>query len=543
MSQIAPVNHEAKCHLYYAPVDHGPDALVDYDGLDPYWALTSMLINECDGHHELETEISGEQWTLELTYSKSGFAPSYDHDIDSDRLYEIGLNAQGRGQRKCDYNISPRFEDIRHHESGDSITTPFDHTEPDSGISVHAQPSNLRLDEITSLFPRFIFELADDVGVGMYHGYFEAPFDGRITALERYVRILEDSNEKLIGTGGIMDRLSMLLSDAEGTKGEYKWDNEKMEGHNTRVLHGSKGASELCDRHRYGGQLKTYYPKYPENFDEDDPLNHPKFAALFIAGRTATGAVPWEDRYDLVNELDERLLSVLSWSQIPTEPGDTYVSDDHFSADPVADPVPIHADPLPQLEAEQDHLLLTTLRDMTDSDVSIIETVATDGGRDARDLASETELSISTVYRCLDRFDGVLTSDNGHVRFVSQKLRKEVRSVVDSVENKIETAADRVANLVDMDVRQSASSAFGRWLSKWSGEFEAPQSDEDRPVVRIDTVLSEFKRTSQPMLGEAIEEMLDSWSKDGRDVADLMDAIVEVTVDGQIKRGKAKKFR
>ncbi|NLV10664.1 winged helix-turn-helix transcriptional regulator [Halomicrobium mukohataei] len=539
MTQVAPRNHEAECWLYYGPVDQGDSESVDYDGLDPYWALSDLLINEFDGYRELETKIDGESVTIRFTYSKSGFTPRPTDAVAGDRLYELEINIQGSNERKCDYNLSPRHPNMRNSE-GEPTTTAFDHTDPDEGLSVHCQPSNMRLDEVPEFLTRAVFELADDADLGLYHGYFDAPFGGRVSALERYVRITRSMNEKLIGTGGVMDRLAMLLSDTAGTKGMHKWDNEDERGHHHVIRHGSASASQLVSQHRLGGQLKSYLPEHPEEFEPDDPLYHPKVGTKFVGGRTDGGSVDWADRHDVVQELDERLLSILTWADIPTAAGGTtFVADDHFYAHAAADPVPIHSDPLPQLEAQQEHLLLTCLRDMTPADEDIVETLTADGGTHARDLSDETGLSLSTIYRCLDRMDGVLTSDNGHVRFVTDRLRREVRAIVESIDHQLETAADRVAEIVDQDVRQSASAAFDRWLSKYSAEFEPPESEGERPVVRIDTVLSRFKYTDRPMFDDVLDEMGTAWKRDGRSIDQLTDAIVEVSVDGTREQHRA----
>ncbi|MBO4248365.1 winged helix-turn-helix domain-containing protein [Halomicrobium sp. IBSBa] len=539
MTQVAPQNHEAECWLYYGPVDQGDSESVDYDGLDPYWALSDLLINEFDGYHEMDTEIDGEPVTIRFTYSKSGFTPRPTDAVAGDRLYELEINIQGSNERKCDYNLSPRHPNMRNSE-GEPTTTAFDHTDPDEGLSVHCQPSNMRLDEVPEFLTRAVFELADDADLALYHGYFDAPFGGRVSALERYVRITRSMNEKLIGTGGVMDRLAMLLSDTAGTKGMHKWDNEDERGHHHVIRHGSASASHLVSQHRLGGQLKSYLPEHPEEFEPDDPLYHPKVGTKFVGGRTDGGSVDWADRYDVVQELDERLLSILTWADIPTAAGGTtFVADDHFYAHAAADPVPIHSDPLPQLEAQQEHLLLTCLRDMTPADEDIVETLTADGGTHARDLSDETGLSLSTIYRCLDRMDGVLTSDNGHVRFVTDRLRREVRAIFESVEHQIETAADRVAEIVDQDVRQSASSAFDRWLAKYGAEFEPTESESERPVVRIDTVLSRFKYTDRPMFDDVLDEMGTAWKRDGRSIDQLADAIVEVSVDGTREQHRA----
>ncbi|MBX0324545.1 winged helix-turn-helix domain-containing protein [Halomicroarcula sp. F13] len=53
---------------------------------------------------------------------------------------------------------------------------------------------------------------------------------------------------------------------------------------------------------------------------------------------------------------------------------------------------------------------------MTPADQSMAETLATDGGMRAEQLADATDTSQSTVYRMLQRLEGIVTSDDGHVR-------------------------------------------------------------------------------------------------------------------------------
>lgn len=540
MTQVSPQTHETEGHLFYGPVNAGQSEATDYDGLDLYHALVGTLINDGNGYIEVpDATIDGESFEIQLTYSDSGIAPRPSDSIAADVLKELDLHLDGHGERKVNFNNSPRFPGMQTPD-GDSISTPFDHTDADEGVDIHFQASNIEIDELPSLYARALFEVFDAVDKGLYHGYIDGPFGGNITAVERYVRISRSMNEKLIGTGGVMDRLAMLLSDASGTKGVYKWDNKTERGYHHVIRHGSTSATQLVSQHRLGGQLKSYLPEHPEEFSADDPLYHPKVGAKFVAGRSAGGAVRWADRHEVGQELDERLLSILSWADIPVEAGGTaFVADDHFGSHAVADPVPLHSDPLPQLETQQEHLLLTCLRDMTPADQDIVETLTTDGGTDARDLSDETGLSLSTIYRCLDRMDGVLTSDNGHVRFVTDRLRREVRAIFESVEHQIETAADRVAEIVDQDVRQSASSAFDRWLAKYGAEFEAPETEGERPVVRIDTVLSRLKFSDHPMLEDVLDEMGTAWKRDGRLIDQLRDAIVEVVVDGKREQHRA----
>jgi hypothetical protein len=520
VSQIAPHTHEASAYLNYAPEGD------DYDGLDPYFAISNLYINEFDGWRELEdVEIEGEYWDIRINRSKCGIAARPSDAVDG-ALYEFDITMRGPGRTKASFNISPRYESM-HNADGESISLAWDHLDHAEGVAVHVQASNVHPDRFPSLLARAIFELADSADIGLYHGYFDAPASGRLTDLERYVRIRRAMSEKLAGAGGLLDRISMRLSDAEGTKGRYRFDNEEIKGHHHTIKHDSTSARELVGHHSLGGQEKLYLPEHPDKFEPDDALYHPKFGVKYAKKQHENGAVDWDRRHEVIRELDERLVSMLSWADIPIEAGGTtFVPDDHFDATAAEDPAAVHADPLPQLEAKQEHLLVTCLRDMTPAGQEIAEFVATDGGHHAAEVAEATDTSLSTVYRVLQRMDGVLESDNGHVQFVSEALRKEVRGIVQSVEHAIESAADRAAELVSMDLQQSASSAFDQWLAKYGADVDWPEHADGEVRVRIDTLLSSLN-DSHPSPEEVIEEMYAAWDRDGRNPTLLDGGLLE----------------
>lgn len=77
-----------------------------------------MLIEDYDGHGSIKTKIDGETWQVELAYQKNGFAARAMNPINSERLYRYNIIMHGDNQRKVSYNVSPRFPNIRHWESG-----------------------------------------------------------------------------------------------------------------------------------------------------------------------------------------------------------------------------------------------------------------------------------------------------------------------------------------------------------------------------------------------------------------------------------------
>jgi len=526
MPQVKPATHESEGHFYYHPRPEEP-----YDGLDPYWFVGDLVINHFDGHRSIETTIDGETFHLDLAYSKSGFAPRLEDDVEG-RLYEWELHLEGYGERKCHFNLSPRFPDVRHHETGEQISLAFDHLDAPEGVTVQYQSSNIDLDRIPGLLRRALEAFTAAAGTNISQRYFDAPKDGVINALERYVRITRDMNRKLIEDSALMNRIEMLLCSEGGTKGKRTWDNTEAKGYHHQVIFGPDSAEKLIPHHHRGRQLKSYLMKHPDNLEPDDPLYHPKFGVLFKR-KLNDGAAKWTERHKLIERLDETIINVLSWADIPvTVGGDggggngAFIPDDHFRAQARDDAVPILEDPTPRLEAEQDHLLMTILRDMTTSDAEIVETVATDGGQPVEDVAETSGYSLSTIYRALQRLDGLLQSEQGHIKFASRKIAEEIRAIVKSAEQAVESAADRVATLFDVEINQRSESAVSNWLAEYGGEFQ--QADANGPgKIRIDTVMAQIKSSRHPYLPRVLDYLVHAWINDGRGRVNINNVLVE----------------
>jgi len=143
--QTLPGTHEGNCNLYYYPDRHDR-----HDGLDPYWALAGILFGDAEGHVNTTVEIDGEVWAVDLAYSDSGIAPRPQDDVE-ERLVEFELHIEGRDERKCHFNISPRFPDMKHYETGEAIDTAFDHVSADEGVDVQCQPANIHVDDLPQL--------------------------------------------------------------------------------------------------------------------------------------------------------------------------------------------------------------------------------------------------------------------------------------------------------------------------------------------------------------------------------------------------------
>jgi hypothetical protein len=74
-------------------------------GRGPYNALSSVMLGPpFEGYLEITSEVDGEPWLFEVSYSKSGFAPRLSDGINAERLYEWDILGRGRDER---WRVSP----------------------------------------------------------------------------------------------------------------------------------------------------------------------------------------------------------------------------------------------------------------------------------------------------------------------------------------------------------------------------------------------------------------------------------------------------
>ena len=517
-------------HVATAPHECEGNFIFTENGLSPYWTTSKLLTAGFNGYaDEVETDVGGEEWTLSLSYQKSGIRPRLQDDIGGDRLYEFRISATGCGERKANFLIQPRFPKMRHYETGERISTPFDHLAINEGINVRFAGSNLEPDEFLALLPQFVQILALEGGVHVNPAYFASSVHemSNITTYERYVRLNRTWSEKVVGRAGIMQRLLHLCATEKGSKFEYRANNEEIIGYNHRAILPKQDAQRLITGHRYGKQFKHYHPKHVRTTEQNDPLYHPKIGVH--VKKSLTGhAVAWDDRRQLQREVNETLINLLYWSDVPVQADrTTYVPDTHFTVREADEPVSLAADPTPEMEANQETLLVTVLRDLCDSDVEVLEMLVTDGaGQHPRDLARKTDHGISTIYRVFDRLQGIVRNEGARISFVSKKFEQEIAALVDSIEYQIENAADRAAAILNLETRQAASSAFQKWCTTYAAKI-VEVSEEGQHTLRIDTVFSRLKSSPNPRIQDVLREAIDAWHKDGRDPLDLLNATVK----------------
>ncbi|ELZ11923.1 hypothetical protein C478_12155 [Natrinema thermotolerans DSM 11552] len=490
-------------------------------GRGPYDALSSVMLGPpFEGYLEIDTEIDGEPWHIEVSYSKSGFAPRLSDGINAERLYEWDIVGRGRGERKASYNLSPRFPNMRHWESGERLQLPWENQVGEvDGVDVEFHTSNLEAERGLELLPEFFAAVFDEAGERVHSEYFRTePHEAsRMWAYERYVRIRREWAEKL-SSAGVLQKVAHYLSDLEGVKAELHIDNREVVNHQNRLFLNPASAGELLPGHTYGRKFEIYQLKDPDAVSKDHPSYHPKVEVLVNKSMNDGEAWAWADRHEVTEQIEETLLNALHWEDIPLGPDGSgvYVADDHFDAVARDDPVELYEDPTPRLEAKTDHLLMTTLRDMGDTARVVTETVATDGGGTVDDLADQLGKHPATIYRAISDLGEILELDRGDVSFRARKYREELRSLVESAEYAIESYADRMQHIMGLADHVAESSPFQEWLAKNGADLEFDENGEPRRM-RIDTILSRLKADSFENVATIATEALEKWAKSGND--------------------------
>jgi hypothetical protein len=279
------------------------------------------------------------------------------------------------------------------------------------GVNVKTQGANIEFDE----YPSLLRKASARLGVNMR--YFEDVHDySTVYDAARYVRVRDGKSDAIYGANGTLRRVRELVADTGYTK--LVSDDTETDGYYHTVTFGNEGAQELLE-HRYAKEIKHYHVKNPQNVEGS--LQHPKVEAAYQNSK-CKHTVKWSDLEDLSRELDEALLNVLVWSDLPyRDDGFTYIDDRYHENENVEKDRQVVSDPTPELRDEQEARVIQHLRGMNDSDVQVLDKLVSDGGTaTATEIEEETDYSLATVYRALNRMDSLVRHEKGEVRVASE---------------------------------------------------------------------------------------------------------------------------
>jgi len=442
---IASAQHEFRSYAWYV------------GDLTPYWIMSGAIQGEpFEGADDVEYDIpipggETERWEFSLDYQEGSLAPRADMSIPSDAMREWRLTGRGPGQKKASFHIKPRWEGQRLTD-GSEFRSPWtglfrdlpEHV--DEGVEVTYDGSNVE----PEVYPHILDQACERIAVegGMYWGdrYFaEDRINHRspISTTERYMRVDKGMGKKLVRQDGYFGRLARLLTGEEPARAIWDIDNTETLGYLHTFRYDAATARELLPGEQYGKQLKHYHPKYVRTSESGDALEHPKVGALFKKGKNGENtfklnqtSVRWGDIDKLTAELEDTLINTLERAGIPTDAPTSFVADDHFQVEVTDRRVELHPDPTDDIVEKREASVAAAFREMTGAGQDVAQVMA-DGGDEmhVEELADQAEVSVSSVYRVLDRMQGVLENENGIVRWASRKAAEDIRSILDLVES------------------------------------------------------------------------------------------------------------
>lgn len=503
-------------------------------GLKPYYQLQNVIIRGFDGDGEVTVDIDGNPYHIDIGCSDSGIAPRPCDPDQHDVLRDWEIKVDGPNEEKAHYQICARYDGMVDPDNN-PINLPWSGGE---GLDVHCQSSNISADWALYLFRIVIDKISESVDQSINQRYFaNLEPTSKITTVEWYVRITRQYAEKIVRSDGIFHRIMHLLSPEEDMEWVYKGDNTDIVGHRHAMDLPPAAVNKLRPGRSLGVRPKNYHPKYVRNdAKSDDPLAYPKFAVAYhqsIDGESRA----WNNRDQIRHEIEELLINILEWAGVPTEPDPTtFVSDDHFTVEASDVSISRYSDPTPELEIEQESLLMTVLGELSPTAQDVTKVIATDGITHYTELAEETDSSISTIYRALDQLGELVESDRGMVRFTSKKIRQEISGMVNRLEELKESTAKRVAELANIELRSSADSAMEKWMAKYGAELIDIEGDGG--TVRFDTLLTRLISVREPNIYDVLREGLDAWESTGRNWLTFADLRIDARLRNGSKCGK-----
>jgi hypothetical protein len=489
----------------------------DQHGLDPYYALHALMrrTDWHDGAPTREIEYMDTTFTVEFTYRETNaeekrYEPWSNPEFQIERPREFHFQVEGPGDlRKASFHIRPRWPGIQL-QDGTDVNNPRQMT----GVDVDTEGSNLE----PGAYPELLDKAMQAFGVNGGSDYARkrylsppnvAPWSVVIDG-ELYVRINERWSGRIIGIKGPLERMTYLLADERSGYRKRVADDTKREGYYHTTTLGSMRCRRLLDGHQLGKEIKHYHVKNPDSLDEDDPLRQPK-VGVSLQRRISDTTVYWnagalEDDAraaddavglnDMERELDEVLLNVLRWADIPTRPdAQVFVEDNVFKPDLNRRERRLVPDPLPVIENKQEHMVTRALNKMTDlersdTDAQVVTELLADGGpQTPKGLAKRTAKTYETILRSLQRLDDVVEHNYGEVKLksqhVAQQLAERAGKLLEDfgwVTEEIDRLGDQLANAVEGLSRQD--SAFEQWAERYLEGID-DLDDDPRIILRF----------------------------------------------------------
>lgn len=466
-----------------SPRTHELGAYFAFDeaGLDPYHDVRE-LFEAANGRPELEPfEFDGDTWRLledtdddnpPVDSWTGGLAGREEDPVDVFPEFKLKLGSDATVQRTFTVFVRPGFPEPQKEDGSPAGGIPRNLPE---SVRLEVRASYVDDDQVLELLQT----MADALGLDPHHYREEAMYLPSCNFFQwgRYTRQLEELNRQGVTShNGIIDRLERF-STISGGSGSRTWDDTDREGQMDAVTLSNEDWRVLLPGSSFGKRLQSYLPKHPRGDDvdaEEDPLAAPKTEIRFNTQFTEDGAVRWDERHELRDELDRSLTNSLHWGGLPVRPDpDVYVEDEYFAVDGQPADWDLRQDPTPWLEERDERIALDHYvgGDLSPAEEDVLEVFAQHGESSHQELAAESGRSTSTVYRLFRKLADAVVSDDGMFSFASDYLQNEFQSLLGLVEDSVDYAKQSIAELQAEDGVDDLG-PLGRWARAHSATID-----------------------------------------------------------------------
>jgi molybdenum-dependent DNA-binding transcriptional regulator ModE len=217
--------------------------------------------------------------------------------------------------------------------------------------------------------------------------------------------------------------------------------------------------------------------------------------------------VYWEDTEDAVRELEETLLNIIDWADMPLRGADVWESDAYFSGQDGEQRQRKLVDcPLPEIEDQQEQAVMNIWGNMTAADRDVTELLLTDGGEiSPQEAADQTGNSYRTIRRVVDRCEEIIEHTYGQLSLGSKHQRNLLLE-------RLRAAEDGFKNALEDAVLDAADKANDKIRSRWSkikrkyniSVKDAPSGEPYQQVLKVryeaqtkqeaDRIINEIRR-------------------------------------------------
>jgi hypothetical protein len=453
------------------PQPHEFGAYLKYDCSDlrnplrTYFGLNSLQKeHDFTDHGRLRTgiEIDGQEYAVAFQFKGSGIEPRDRASFTLEEVKEYLVyvypaaytsyeDAKAEDRKRAYFKLSPRWPDIESVEGAAPMSNPHDiegfDVEVDGSYFDFDRYPDVLYEALSALSARQGFRFdsytsirAEDLAPEAVHE------SSNVVDAELYVRVAKGETGKMIAYDGPLHRLSLLLAgDRDGYAKTVRDDRECPGWYHTATL-APRRCAEAIGGHQLPKEWKHYHVRNPDAVTGTE-LENPKVGVSFQHS-LADATLHYHDLDRLERELDEALLNLLQWSDLPTRPdGQYYVADDYFSVTGSRRFRKTLPDRLPDIESDQDDAIFAVASQATPTDLDLVDTLLSDGGEwSPAGLADAIGVHLDTVYRALDRLGPLVDHQYGDVQLASQYIAQELSGYIDRAR---EAAAEGVESLLD----------------------------------------------------------------------------------------------